>query len=399
LYIFKVLKQKSKSFSSRKIFKFRKYLTIWNFDLQKCFENINHQKIIQLTPLCDKYFFFLEQWLIAPIVGPLKKSSKINISVKPKVGISQSSIIGPGICNLVLDGIDDLLLKLKRNGKLPSRSILKNKAKSFFDTMSAFTFIIKNHYYLRTYIFYLRYVDNIIFYGFHDIKTFSLIKKEVTKFLTERGLTIKPSTNNIFQFKPNSVFSFLGYRYFFPSRFQKQKLNKGTFTKKRYTFFKIAKNCLSINLRAQIFVIIDQNAYKVFKSLIRKIFKKGHFYMSVAQLIDILNEKMRGFVFYVSYEDKIKIQLNLIDNSIRKWFWKWLKKKYGSKPKLLTFLNKNFLNVNNFFTAEKKVLMSLCKINVDSQRSFLTMVPPKLLFEKNIFLDFEEYDRFEFFLK
>lgn len=54
--------------------------------------------------------FFLKQWLISLVVGPLKKNSKISISIKPKAGIPQSSIIGRGICNLGLDVIDDLLL-------------------------------------------------------------------------------------------------------------------------------------------------------------------------------------------------------------------------------------------------------------------------------------------------
>jgi len=77
----------------------------------------------------------------------------------------------------------------------------------------------------------------------------------------------------------------LGFRYFFPSRFKKRK-----FTKKRYTCINITENRLSLNLRARIFVTIDQNAYKVFKSQIRKIFKKGHFYLLVSQIICILNE-------------------------------------------------------------------------------------------------------------
>jgi hypothetical protein len=57
-YVLKTLKSKLKSVSSKKTFKFSKYITIWNFDIQKCFDNINHQTIIQLTPLCDKYLFF-----------------------------------------------------------------------------------------------------------------------------------------------------------------------------------------------------------------------------------------------------------------------------------------------------------------------------------------------------
>lgn len=117
--------------------------------------------------------------------------------------------------------------------------------------------------------------------------------------------------------------------------------------------------------------------------------------MSVAQLIDILNEKIRGFALYFSHSEKIRIQLNSLDNSIRKWFWKWLKKKYGSKPKLLTFLHQNYLSIDNFFAAEKKVLIPLCKVNVNGQRSLVTMRPPEELLKKNIFLNSEEYDKFD----
>lgn len=390
LYILKILKPKLKTVSSNKTFKFSKYITIWNFDIQKCFDNINHQTIIKLTPLCDKYLFFLKQWLIAPIVGPQKRGSKLAVSLKPKAGIPQGSVIGPGIANLVLDGIDDLLLKLKRNGKITLKSFLNNKAKSFLDKLSVSTPITKNHYNPNTNISYLRYADDIIFYGFHNKETFLLIQNEVTNFLADRGLSIKPSTNNIFQFKPNSAFSFLGFRYFFPSRFHKKKLDKGKFTKKRYTSFNIAENRLSRNLRSRIFITIDQNALKTFKTRIHKIFKKGHFHVSVAQLIGILNEKMRGFALYFSCSEKIRIQLNSLDNSIRKWFWKWLKKKYGSKPKLLTFLYQNYLNSDNFFAAEKKVLIPLCKVDVNGRRSLVTAAPSKELLKKNIFLNSEE---------
>ena len=261
--------------------------------------------------------------------------------------------------------------------------------------MLLFANIIKNHYYSKTNITYLRYADDIIFYGFHKKEIFLILKKKITKFLLERGFSIKQSTNYIFQFKPKSAFSFLGYKYIFPSRFQKQKLNNGRFTTTMYTLFNIVEAGVSRKRCCQMFVIIDQKSYKTFKSRIRKIFKKGHFYISVAELIDILNEKMRNFALYFLYSNFIRIQLNSLDNFIRNWFWKWLKKKYGSKPKLLSFLNENFLNSNNFFTAEKKSLIPLCKMNIKSQRSFASMLPLKMLFEKNIFLESELYDNYE----
>ena len=45
----------------------------------------------------------------------------------------------------------------------------------------------------------------------------------------------------------------------------------------------------------------------------------------------------------------------MLDNFICKWFWKWLKKKYGSKPKFLTFLHQNYLNMDKK-TSSKNLL-------------------------------------------
>jgi hypothetical protein len=198
------------------------------------------------------------------------------------------------------------LFKLQNDYTLISSSFLASKAKNYYNS--------------KINIFYLRHANNIIFYGFFNKETLLLIKNEVTNFLASRGFNLKTFPNNsIFQFKPNSTFSFLGFQYFFPSRFQKKKLKNGRFTKKRYTIFNIVKDRFNMNLRVRIFLIINLNICKIFKFQIRNIFKKKHFYLSVTQLISILNEKMKDFVLYFpSYLSVIQIQLNSLDNLIRK---------------------------------------------------------------------------------
>jgi hypothetical protein len=61
LNFLELLRKSKKSFFLKETLKFSKYLTIWNFNIPKCFENMSHQTIIRLTPLCDKYLFFLKQ--------------------------------------------------------------------------------------------------------------------------------------------------------------------------------------------------------------------------------------------------------------------------------------------------------------------------------------------------
>ena len=265
LYVLKALEFRSRNDSLKQIFKPSKYLTFWNFEIQKCFDNINHQTITQLTPLCAKYLFFLKQWLTAPILSSSKKGGKIITFMKPKVGVLESSIIGPGILNLVLDGIDDILSELQRNSKLSFRSILDNRAKNFLDKTSVSKPATRNCYDPKINISYLRYADDIIFYGFHKRDIFVSVQKEITMFLASKSLTIKSSTNSIFQFKPNSSFSFLSFQYFFTCRYQKKKLEKGKFTKKNYAPFNITESRFRTYVSPRIFATIDQNACKAFK--------------------------------------------------------------------------------------------------------------------------------------
>jgi retron-type reverse transcriptase len=42
---------------------------IINIDIHKCLDSIDHNMIIKVYPLCDKYRYFLKAWLKAPIFG------------------------------------------------------------------------------------------------------------------------------------------------------------------------------------------------------------------------------------------------------------------------------------------------------------------------------------------
>jgi RNA-directed DNA polymerase len=68
-------------------------------DIDKCFDNLNHNYIINNFPFPKKYLKLLIRWL---------KCIKINNNGKKDRltnGVSQGSIIGPLICNFVLSNI------------------------------------------------------------------------------------------------------------------------------------------------------------------------------------------------------------------------------------------------------------------------------------------------------
>jgi hypothetical protein len=104
------------------------------------------------------------------------------------------------------------------------------------------------------------------------------------------------------------------------------------------------------------------------------LFKKGHFLYSVGAFIDKLNGVIRGFVEYFSYTYEIRLQLCKLDNLIFKYFWKWLMKKFKSKPKPKKFIMNRYFSIqeNTFIDGER----SLIKLKSHSCKSFLNLIPP-----------------------
>jgi RNA-directed DNA polymerase len=159
----------------------------------------------------------------------------------PQSGIPQGSIIGPGICNLILDGLQEKITEVK--SKLPNRVKVTPKHEKFLLAVKK-----KHNITVRlnpeTDLNFLRYADDFIVFGYHSTEAFSKIRTAIVQFLAERGLTVKPETDKIFKFIPGTRFNFLGFTMIFPSRYKK-KSEKGTFTKKRYSINAAVENRFS----------------------------------------------------------------------------------------------------------------------------------------------------------
>lgn len=104
-YTFRNISKRQIKNNSKNKFRFAKYIRIWNFEIEKCFDKINHTSIIEFTPICNKYLYLRKAWLI---IGSSSLKNNTRIKIIPNSGIPQGSIIGPGICNLILDGIEDI---------------------------------------------------------------------------------------------------------------------------------------------------------------------------------------------------------------------------------------------------------------------------------------------------
>jgi RNA-directed DNA polymerase len=82
------------------------YSPIWvlDLDIKNCFDTLSHDFIIQtIKPILPKISkSFIEKWLKAGIIEK-------NVITYPKAGTPQGSVISPILCNLCLNGIDEII--------------------------------------------------------------------------------------------------------------------------------------------------------------------------------------------------------------------------------------------------------------------------------------------------
>lgn len=141
---------------------------ILELDIEGCFDNINHQKILELSTLPGTAKKFLRSALEA---GVLKERDKT------LVGTPQGGVISPLLCNIVLHGVEDL-----------------NNAK------------IKGRKYQRG----LRYADDMVFILIPGEDGEKLLQK-IKEFLLIRGLKAEATKTRIVP--AIDGFDFLGWHF------------------------------------------------------------------------------------------------------------------------------------------------------------------------------------------
>lgn len=142
--------------------------TILELDIEGCFDNISHTKIIELTTLPGSAKRFLKTAL---------KAGVLNERDKTLVGTPQGGVISPLLCNIALHGIEDL-----------------NNAR------------IRGQNYQRG----LRYADDMVFIlQPNECKTTLLAKVE--DFLSSRGLKANKAKTRFVS--PLDGFDFLGWHF------------------------------------------------------------------------------------------------------------------------------------------------------------------------------------------
>jgi RNA-directed DNA polymerase len=136
-------------------------------DIEACFDRINHDWLLENIPLPKR---ILRQWLKA---GYMESSTLYDTDA----GTPQGGIISPILCNMTLDGLEDLVKK-GRNKKLRKLNII-------------------------------RYADDFIITGATPEILLNEIKPDLECFLAERGLTLSAEKTKLSHI--DNGFNFLGF--------------------------------------------------------------------------------------------------------------------------------------------------------------------------------------------
>lgn len=260
-------------------------------DIAKCFDRINHTKLLQKLRQKGKVRQQIKAWL---------KSGVIDQGVFTAIseGTPQGGVVSPLLANIALHGIEQMLIEfaktidMKRKDKPNSQISWQRKVRSL-------TFI--------------RYADDFVVIH-QDIKVIQRCRELISEWLNDIGLELKPSKTRIAHtlIAKNSEdgiagFNFLGY---FIRQYPSGK-------------YKSAWNTNGNVLGFNTILNPSKESCKKHQENIKKIVKK-HKHSPQALLIKELNPVIRGWCNYYQFSDaqstrELSRQDYLVFEKLRAW--------------------------------------------------------------------------------
>jgi retron-type reverse transcriptase len=378
----------SKELKKKTLLQYKPYVKYLNVDIVGCFDNIAHSSILELTPIANKYLFLLKAWLKASVVGPEEIDSKKIIRSVPKAGVPQGSIIGPIICNIVLDGIEQVVYKVcleNPHYNLNSKQQLFAKNKIGIENL-----IVKR----ETNVTCVRFADDIFIFGLVNKTVLEKIEIELVEFLKSRGLSLIKSTGNVKVFCPGNSFKYLGFEFCFPDyKKSRGKLDKGRFTKYRWDITSMCNHRMSAYHRSNIYIRIITEKLALIKDKARKLFVRSLASQPLNAIINQNNALIRGICNYYSISRECRLQLDALEPYFYRQLCKIVKQKFGSKPKKKSFIKSQFIRKGRF-VYKGAVQLKPCDIKPNSSLNICWVRTPQKILDLNIYLDKEIIETF-----
>lgn len=364
------------------------YMKYINKNIANCFDNISHEVILKLTPLVNKYKFLLKTWLKAPIVGPESWESKKIVKNIPDSGVPQGSIIRPLVCSLILDGLETTIYKVCLERPYYE---LNTEQQNFARVKLGINNLdIKR----ETNVTCLRFADNIFIFGLANRATMVKIESELISFLNSRGLVLNQKEDNVQVFCPGNSFKYLGFQFYFPDyKNQELKLNKGRFTKYKNDLTSQANYRRSSYHRSNPYIMIDPEKLAGLKAKIRKVFVRSLASEPLNVIINKNNTLIRSICNYYSISRECRLQLNSFEPYLYRKMWKIVKQKFGSKPKLVSFIKSEYIREGRFL-AKRAIQLKPSDIKPYGGQNIYWIRPTQKILSLNIYLDAEEITKY-----
>jgi len=320
------------------------YPIIWDVDIRKCFDTINHDWLLSNLPIPNKYKFIFSKWLKSGFIELGK--GDINETYQ---AVPQGGIISPLLMNFALNGMEKIIEESKLEyKKIIKRVSIRNRKEG--KILSVVTKSKTDGKFKDTKISceIIRYADDfLIICGSHVL--LDIIKIKIKEFLSIRGLEIHPNKTRTLIFGINNPFNFLGYTFVYLIR---TKYIRNKFLMRSTPEYRLKG-------RPRLYVYPSTEKYNTIKRKIKQILKSSY-NLTVYQLISKLNPIIRGWVNYYSFSNSGGTL-----GSFRKFLYKRLKifviKKH--KRASIRWLMRQYFLLSSLPEQHKMSTESLIKLN------------------------------------
>jgi RNA-directed DNA polymerase len=224
---------------------------ILNADIAKCFDRINHDFLIRSVPVYRK--------VDRNVLRKMLKAKVIDMSnvINPEMGTPQGSVLSPVLCNVALNGLEEMV---------------KTKSIELCVPILGYRGNPKVHV--------VRYADDFIVIG-PSKNMLKALRSYIESFLAERGLEISKAKSSLFNLREQE-FEFLGFS-FDKKRFNYKKRSEVSWAKRSY------------KSTSRIIIKPSKNNLGKFKNKVRDIIGS---HTDLSALVLKLNEYLRGWAMY-----------------------------------------------------------------------------------------------------
>lgn len=262
-------------------------------DIEKCFDNLDHNYIVKNFPFPKKYLKLLIRWLKCTNINQNGKKDKLT------KGVCQGSVIGPLICNYVLSNI---LSKFFNDKQFP-KSIKTTNMKGNLRWLDVTRFIIG-------------YAEDIM------IKVIS--EQEANYVITKLEKILKPVGLNInklwiFNLLLHSKFNWLGYTFLI---IPKQEIRYSSLIGRAERYQRLKHR----NNQGGLLLYISDSNYKNIKIKIKNLIRSIK-HKPMLPILQEVNSILRGIAGYYAFACNSK-RLDYLNNYVDRCFWRVLVEKF-----------------------------------------------------------------------